>query len=268
MIRALPPYLILLLTLAASLISFPIQAKVPSTEIGVVVMHGKGGNPGKYVNELAQALESEGFQVANLEMPWSGSRHYDVDMNSAANEISAALDAMRAKGVRKVFVAGHSQGGLFALYYGGQHMVDGLIPIAPGGQVDAQVFLNALGPSVAEARSMVEAGRGDEKASFRDYEGSRGTNAVTTTASIYLNWFDPNGAHTTRVFKNVKPGIPVLYVGPKRDYPGLIASKQANFGALPPHPLTRLYEPNSDHLGAPTAAAGEIIQWINQAAAQ
>lgn len=268
MLQALPPYLTLLLTLAASLISFPIQAQVQATEIGVVVMHGKGGNPGKYVDKLAQALEQEGFRVANLEMPWSGSRQYDVDMNSAANEVTAALEAMRAQGARKVFVSGHSQGGLFALYYGGQHEVDGLIPIAPGGQVDAQVFLNALGPSVAEARSLVASGSGEEKASFRDFEGSRGTNPVTTTAAIYLNWFDPNGAHTTRVFNKVKPGTPVLYVAPKRDYPGLIASKQANFSALPANPQTRLYEPDTDHLNAPTAAAQEIINWIKQIAGQ
>src|SRR5512139_1189106 len=98
MIRALPPFLTLLLTLAAAFISFPIQAQVQATEIGVVVMHGKGGNPGKFVDGLARALEQEGFRVANLEMPWSGARQYDVDMNRAANEITAALDAMRAKG--------------------------------------------------------------------------------------------------------------------------------------------------------------------------
>lgn len=262
MIRVLSLVFSIALALTVSL--FPLQAG--ASQVGVVVMHGKGGNPGKHVNGLAYELEHAGFLVANLEMPWSARRHYDVDMNGAANEITAALAALRAQGAQKVFVAGHSQGGLFALYYGGRHAVDGLIAIAPGGQVDADSFVKALGQHVSAAKAMVDAGRGDETASFGDFEGSRGTNTVATTAAIYLNWFDPNGAHTTRAFKNVKVGIPVLYVGPKQDYPGLIAGKRANFGSLPQHPLTRLYEPESSHLAAPSAAAEEIVQWVKQVA--
>jgi pimeloyl-ACP methyl ester carboxylesterase len=266
MIYALRLAAVFLLTLATSLSSPSLQAAPAASEVGVVLMHGKGGKPGKFVDELASVLEREGFQVANLEMPWSGSRHYDVDMNGAVDEITRALDAMRAKGARKVFVAGHSQGGLFALHYGGVHKVDGVVAIAPGGQVDAQVFVTALGQHVAAARRMVDEGRGNEKAEFADFEGSRGTSPVATTAAIYLNWFDPNGAHTTRVFKSVKAGTPVLYVAPKRDYPGLVKSKHDNFGALPPHPQTRMYEPDSDHLSAPGAAAGDVVLWIRQVA--
>jgi hypothetical protein len=113
---------------------------------------------------------------------------------------------------------------------------------------------------------MIDEGRGGEKVDFADYEGSRGTSTVTTTAAIYLSWFDPNGAHTTRAFKNVKAGTPVLYVAPKRDYPGLIKSKRENFAALPSHPQTRMYEPDSDHLNAPGASAAEVISWMRQIA--
>jgi pimeloyl-ACP methyl ester carboxylesterase len=173
---------------------------------------------------------------------------------------------MRANGARKVFVAGHSQGGLFAVYYGGLHQVDGLIPIAPGGQVDAGSFVNALGQHVATARQMVDEGRGEEKAAFGDYEGSRGTSAVTTTAAIYFAWFNPNGAHTSRAFRNVKAGTPVLYVAPKRDYPGLARSRQENYGRLPSHPRTRMVEPDSDHLNAPGASAEEVVRWIREVA--
>jgi len=256
------------LVLLTFLLPPTLQAASLTSEIGVVVMHGKGGRPGKFVDELASALEREGFQVANLEMPWSGSRHYDVDMNAGIDEITRALDAMRAKGARKVFVTGHSQGGLFALHYGGLHRVDGLVPVAPGGQVDAGSFVTALGQYVAKAKQMIEEGRGNEKAAFADYEGSRGTNAITTTAAIYLNWFDPSGVHTTRAFRYVKEGTPVLYVAPKRDYPGLQKSKHQNFGALPSHAQTRLYEPDSDHLNAPAAAASEAILWIRQISGQ
>jgi hypothetical protein len=113
---------------------------------------------------------------------------------------------------------------------------------------------------------MVDAGHGDEKAVFSDYEGSRGTTPVTTTAAIYLSWFDPAGAHTTRIFKNVRAGIPVLFIAPTRDYPGLSQSKHANFSALPRHAMTRMFEPESSHLNAPSAAKEEIIRWIDEVA--
>ena len=75
-------------------------------------------------------------------------------------------------------------------------------------------------------------------------------------------------AHTTRVFRSIKEGTPVLYVAPKRDYPGLQKSKHQNFEVLPSHAQTRLYEPDSDHLNAPTAAASEVISWIRQISGQ
>ena len=101
-------------TLTAALIAFAVSAPAqsPSVPIGVVVMHGKGGSPTKHVASLASALEQKGYLVANLEMPWSGNRQYDASVEAADKEVGAALDAMRAKGAKKVFVAGHSQGGL------------------------------------------------------------------------------------------------------------------------------------------------------------
>ena len=173
---------------------------------------------------------------------------------------------MRAKGARKLFVAGHSQGGLFALHYAGQRPVDGVLPIAPGGTVDAGVFLSNLSPMVDKARQMVAEGRGQEQAEFGDYENSKGSSPVVTAAAVYLDWFDPKGVFTSRIFGAVRPGTPVLYVAPVRDYPGLIKGKQQSFAALPAHPKTRLYEPDAGHLDAPDAAAEEAIRWMRELA--
>jgi hypothetical protein len=35
------------------------------------------------------------------------------------------------------------------------------------------------------------------------------------------------------------------------------------FAALPRNPRTRLYEPDSSHLGAPSASIKEIIDWTS-----
>jgi pimeloyl-ACP methyl ester carboxylesterase len=59
-------------------------------------------------------------------------------------------------------VAGHSQGGSFAIHYGATHPVDGLIPIVPGGNPGSDVFRNKLRKSVKKANKLVKSGKGDE----------------------------------------------------------------------------------------------------------
>lgn len=238
------------------------NAEVSPIKIGIVLMHGKGGSPSGHVAELASALERQGFLVANLEMPWSGRRNYDVPVSAAEQEIESALGALRNKGAQKLFVAGHSQGGLFALYFGTKHVVDGIIAIAPGGNVGNQTFREKLEESVALARTLIAEGKGEEKTRLHDFEGSKGISSFTTTPAAYLTWFDPEGAmNQTTAVRNMKPSIPVLYIAPTDDYPGLRNVKEQMFGALPKNPRTKLYEPSSSHIKAPTASINEIVEW-------
>jgi alpha-beta hydrolase superfamily lysophospholipase len=140
-----------------------LMAQTPLPGIGVVIMHGKGGSPTRHVSSLAFSLEQAGCVVANIEMPWSGNRQYDVDVAAAEKEVNAALDTLRDKGAGKLFVAGHSQGALFALYVGGRLSVDGVIAIAPGGNVASPIFLQNLGTSVELARKLIAEGERQRK---------------------------------------------------------------------------------------------------------
>ncbi len=242
-------------------------AQSPPAGIGIVIMHGKGGSPTKYVADLASFLEDKGYLVANLEMPWSGRRNYDADVGGAEKEVESALANLRTKGATKLFVAGHSQGGLFALYFGGKHAIDGVVAIAPGGNVASPVFREKLGESVEQARKLVADGKGNEKTRFLDFEGSRGTSPVISTPVAYLSWFDPDGAMNQSIaVRSVSPQVPVLFIVPKGDYPALLKVKQPMFKALPQRPLTRLYEPDSSHLDSPSASRDEIIRWTREAA--
>lgn len=253
--------------LAIAALAFGLNVQADTVKAGIVVMHGKGGSPGKHVADLAASLERHGFVVANLEMPWSGSRNYDVDVGTAEREVAAALAALRERGASRVFVAGHSQGGLFALYFGGRHRIDGIVAIAPGGNVGNQTFREKLADSVESARELVAAGKGQEKARLSDFESARGTYSIVTTPSIYLTWFDPEGAmNQTLAMQGIKADTPVLFIVPTNDYPGLLRVKQEMFGLLAKHPLTRLYEPNSSHLNAPTASIQEIADWLGTVA--
>jgi pimeloyl-ACP methyl ester carboxylesterase len=232
-------------------------------------MHGKGGAPNGYVQGLASFLQDKGCLVANLEMPWSGRRSYDADVAGAEKEVEAALEGLKAKGAQKLFVAGHSQGGLFALYFGTRHALDGIIAIAPGGSSGAPVFRQKLGPSYERAQALVAQGKGAEKERFQDFEGGRGTYPVIVAPASYVTWFDPEGAmNQANAVKNMKPQTPVLYIAPSGDYPALQRVKGEMFGALPRHPLTRLYEPSASHLEAPAASSEEILKWISQVSTQ
>ena len=252
---------------AAAGITHSSIAQSPSPAIGIVIMHGKGGAPGGYVSNLATSLEAKGYLVANLEMPWSGSRSYDVNADAAVKEVESALDTLRGKGARKLFVAGHSQGGLFALYFGGRQSVDGVIAIAPGGDMSNAVFRARLGTTLDAARRLVAEGKGDGKERFSDYENARGTYTIVTTPSAYVSWFDPDGAmNQTMAVERMNPRIPVLYIAPTEDYAGLRKVKDHFFSLLPRNPLSKLYEPVASHVGAPSASRDEISRWTAEVA--
>jgi pimeloyl-ACP methyl ester carboxylesterase len=235
----------------------------------MVIMHGKGGSPDRYVSDLASSLEARSYRVINLEMPWSGRREYDVSVDAAAKEVQSALDALRSRGAKRLFITGHSLGALFALYYAGKQSVDGVIAIAPGGSVSTPIYREKLGESVDLARRLIAEGKANEKTRFTDYEGARGTYTVVTTPAVYLSWFNPDGAMSLiKAVKSMNTTTPVLYVAPKGDYPILLKAKQVIFGALPPHAMTKLYEPDSDHLDAPSASRDEIFRWTSQIASR
>jgi alpha-beta hydrolase superfamily lysophospholipase len=233
-------------------------------KVGVVVMHGKGGSPKNLVSGLAAALENHGFLVANLEMPWSGRRDYDTDVSGADKEVEIALNELRSKGARMLFLVGHSLGGAFAFSFGSRHILDGIVVIAPGGDVSGKQNIDRFSESVATARKLIDEGKGDEKTRLMDYEGSRGAYPVVTTPRSYLSWFDPDGAmNQPAAISKINPSTPVLYIAPKDDYPNLRRIKQERFDALPSNPLTKLIEPNSNHKDAPSVSSDAVIEWIS-----
>lgn len=245
-----------------------LAAQTAQAPIGVVVMHGKGGAPTKHVAELANQLQAQSFLVANLDMPWSGRREYDADVPAAEAEVEAAMASLRKAGALKIFVAGHSQGGLFALYFGGKHAVDGIVAIAPGGNAGNSIFREKLGEAVEQARQQLAGGKGQDKQRFQDFETARGTFPVVTTAQSYLSWFDPEGAmNQTKALQALPAKLPVLWIAPTGDYPGLLKVKQQMVDALPKNPQTRVVEPSASHLGAPSASVQAIVEWTRAVAA-
>lgn len=256
---------VLVLAAAAGL---PVAQAADTPRIGLVLMHGKGGTPTALVSDLAAALARRGMLVANIEMPWSRSRTYDISVADAERSVDEAIRGLREQGAQKIFVGGHSLGAVFAICYGSRHPVDGVVMVAPGGSVSTKAFRERLGDSVEKARRLVAEGKGDETARLTDFEGGRGEYTIVITPKLYLEWFDPDGAISqVRASRRMNPAVPVLYVSPTGDYAGLRNSRQESFAALPPNPLTRMIEPATDHAGAPMAARQEIGDWLLEVAA-
>lgn len=257
----------LLRVISIVIFAFSVAAHADGPKMGIVVMHGKGGSPDRLVNGLADELAKRGYIVANLEMPWSGNRGYDVDTAAADTEIEKAIADMRTKGAKKVFVAGHSQGGAFAIHYAATHRVDGLITIVPGANPDSDFFRNKIYKFVKKAKKLVKAGKGDEKIEFKDFEGRRGLYSIITTPKNYLAWFSPDSAMNYEVaIKRIDKNLPVLFVESKGDYPGLRKYNLGLYDELPRNRLSRLYQPQGSHKKAPEASIEEIAAWTMEVA--
>lgn len=247
---------------ACAAVPLTAPAQTAPARLGLVLMHGKGGSPARHVNTLAAALAAQGVLVANLEMPWSARREYDVPVAAAEQEVDAAVASLRSQGAQKIVVAGHSQGGLFALFYASRHAVDGVIAIAPGGDPSGAVPREKLAAAVQTARTLVAEGKGNEATRLDDYEGAKGVSSIRCTPATYLSWFDPEQGPAMRTSIAALPAnTAVLYVAPSKDYPALSRSKAPLFGALPQNPLTQLYEPEASHLGAPDASIARVLEW-------
>ena len=242
-------------------------AGAQSEAFGVVIMHGKGGSPLRFVSDLAAELARDGYLVANLEMPWSRALNFGVPVAEAETAVGAALAQLRGQGAKWSFVAGHSLGGAYALYLAGRLDADGFILIAPGGDVANASFRGNL-VGLHRAEELVAAGKGGERAQLEDYEAGRGTYAIETIPAHYLAWHALDGPmNMARAARAANPKAPMLFIVPKRDYPGLLRSSPGIYGMLPSNPLTRLYWPDSDHLNAPGASGQEIVRWMREVAA-
>lgn len=247
--------------------ALPGLAGADAPKIGIVVMHGKGGSPDRFVNGLAAELANRGYIVANLEMPWSGDRNYDADTDAADAQIDKAIADMRSEGAQKIFVAGHSQGGAFAIHYAATHTIDGLIPIVPGGNPDSDLFRSKLYKFVNKSKKLVKDGKGGEQTELKDFEGSRGFNTIYTTPNIYLTWFGADSAmNYGKSIRKISKTVPVLFVEATGDYPGLHKYNMGIYDDLPRNKLTRLYQPKTNHLGAPEASIDEIAKWTAEVA--
>ena len=249
------------------LIALPIgAAAAEKSKVGVVILHGKTGQPGFY-NSVADQLKQAGFLVIAPEMPWSKNRYIDKTYEESLKEIEQAVDSLRKKGAAKVVLAGHSMGAnaslAYAAYHGG---IDGAILLAPGHNPDTRVGREMFAADVAKAKQLMDEGKGSQVITCADSnEGKKFTRQMN--AAIYYSFFNPEGmAAISKSASAIQGNIPVLHVAASRDPLTQVLSKSYLFDKIPEHSLSRYVIVESEHLTAPAAAVSEMIPWLNRLA--
>lgn len=233
-------------------------------KIGVVLMHGKLSTPSKQLSTLETKLEGGGILVDAPEMPWSGGRRYDKSYEQAMEEIAASIKRLRDHGASKVVVGGHSMGAAAALIYGARHPVDGLLLLAPGHHPQSNSLRDRFGASVARARELAAAGKGNDKEEFDDFDASQTPPAftITTTPRIYLSYFDPDGIANTMVAAGkIPPTVPVLWIDGTNENPGLKSYGQKVYGAIGSS-ASKHVEVTASHITVTRDSSAEVPAWL------
>jgi pimeloyl-ACP methyl ester carboxylesterase len=233
-------------------------AQVLAQTIGIVLMHGKTGSPNAVIDRLATTLQGAGNLIETPEMCWSRRRIYDRPFLDCLTEIDSAIAQLKGHGAGRIVVAGMSQGGDAALAYGARRAnLARIIAVAPAAP-KRQVGLRDIAQSVAQARELVAAARGNETASFFD-RNVGGIFPVRTTATIYLSYLDPQGpANMLDSIRKLQ--APLLWVAGSAD-PSQTGAN-AEFTQAPVNPLNRFVTVASAHLGTPDAARDAVLAWL------
>jgi len=234
------------------------------SKIGIVVMHGKWGNPDQLMG-FVDSMRASGYLTENIEMPWSGRRSYDTGTDGLVGEIDAAIRTLKDKGATKIVLVGHSLGAAGGLHYVTRRPVDGFIAIAPGHSPEGTRLAAMFAASVAKARDMVAKGEGGEKTLFDDFNTGNRTKQINMAARVYLDFFDPNGpmSFMDNVGK-ILPGTNMLWVAPTGEDAGLKGLTNRAAAAMPSTVKFKKVEVDAEHMNAPGKSVEVALDWIRE----
>jgi dienelactone hydrolase len=232
---------------------------------GVVLMHGKGGQPGGFIDSLAAALRAEGALVAMPKMAWSGAKgipeSYGQTYEQALSQIDRTIEELKSQGAARIVVGGQSLGANAAIGFAARRGAGlaGVVVLAPG-HTPERMKRPDLIESVGKARQLVAAGRGGDMDTFADLNQGR-TFPVKGTAAAYLSFFDPAGPAVIPRNAAGMPAVPLLWVIGRSD-PLIGLGRDYAFSKGAKHAKSRYVEVDAGHEDAPHAARAAVIAWL------
>ena len=247
--------------LILSIMTIPLHA---GETVGMVLMHGKSGTASDKspVGQLAKYLENHDVMIVTPDMPWHRDRYLEKSYEDSMQEIDRAVEQLKTNGATKIVVGGHSMGANAAMGYGARRKdLAGIVAIAPGHVPDLEAFQVHIGNDWLRARELVNAGKGDELADFNDR--NQGSNVeISTTAAIYLSWFQPGGpaSMATNVSRQ-NPDTPLLWIVGDKDRM-YDRGKEYAFSSAPAHPANKYIVVKGSHKDSTNKGKQEILNWI------
>jgi len=226
--------------------------------LGVLMMHGKGGTPAQ-LEDLAARVTEAGFIAERPEMCWSRKRIYDEPYLDCLTDADNAVAQLKAHGAEAIVILGMSLGGNVALGFGARRPgLKGIIALAPASAPEQLADRPSIAQCLAEAKSLIAAGKSEEKRTFYDVNIGREF-TVTTTPAIYVTFFGKgtpgvmtmNAAHLT---------APLLMVSGTQDITQRTTGEV--FAQAPSNPHNSHVMVNSDHMGTPAASTEIVVAWL------
>ena len=256
----------LLVSLLVLSSSAALAQRAPLAGFGLVLMHGKGGQPENNIASLAAALEAQGAKVVRPRMAWSGQRgqptSYLVDYNAALRAIDPAIAELRKNGATKIVVAGQSIGANAAIGYGARYgkTLQGVIAIAPGHTPERFARNPEIARGLQEAQALIAQGQGDKVRAFPDINQGRSFE-VQATPRAWLSFFDPQGLANMAQSATGLPRRPFLWVIGRSDMLAAAGADYA-FARAPAHPKSKYIEIDAGHMDGPDKAVSVISEWL------
>lgn len=257
--------LCMLVLCIASGLSVAIAQEKTLAGFGVVLMHGKGGQPGGYIQPIASALQSQGALVVMPKMAWSGTKgrpdSYSVSYATALLGIDRAIALLKSQGATKIVVAGQSLGANAALGYAVNKgaEISGIVLLAPG-HTPERVRVPEIASALANAQQLLRSGKGQETADYPDF--NQGKRFYTrATAEAYVSFFDPKGPAVMPLNASLIPSLPMLWIIGRRDVL-VSAGRGYVFDRAPANKKSQYIEIDAEHIDTPQSAQAEVIAWL------
>jgi esterase/lipase len=237
-------------------------------KVGTVFMHGEAGAPGRVIVGLTDALEKAGYLVFRPDICWSARRSYEARFTDCLSSVDDAVVRLKNLGATAIVVGGFGLGGNAAIAYGARHPgLLGIIAVAPGHDAAKVATRPDIADSLARARELVSAGKGNEEDDFADLNiGPSGLYSaeIATTPAIYLSFFGPDSQAS--IADNVaKLKAPLLWVA-AADEADEDTGQNNIFARAPANALNRFATVAGGPLGAPDAAKADVVAWLKDLA--
>jgi pimeloyl-ACP methyl ester carboxylesterase len=228
--------------------------------VGVVFLHGKGVWSGAFDGGVPAALEAEGAVTASPEMPWSIRRMYGATYDEAMREIDVAVAGLKARGATRIVVIGHSLGANAAIGYAARrHGVAAVVALSPGHLPETAEMRSRTADAIVRARSLAASGETSRQLWPDRIQGV--PTFATASPAVYLSMFDPDGPAVIPRNAAALHGIPLLWIVGDSD-PIFARGRNYAFARAPKNPKSRYVEVPAGHLAAPSAARGQVVEWL------